>query len=118
MATTLNALLVAAALSASPEQGIVLEFSATWCGPCQRMSPIVAKLEREGLPIRKVDVDKERELARRYGVQSIPTFVLVVDGKVADRVVGMTTESQIRRLIDRIPKQEAAPAAPAAPPRT
>lgn len=115
MATTLNALLVAAALSASPEQGIVLEFSAAWCGPCQRMSPIVAKLEREGLPIRKVDVDKERELARRYGVQSIPTFVLVVDGKVADRVVGMTTESQIRRLIDRIPKQEAAPAAPARP---
>lgn len=98
-------LLVLGALGASPQfEGELLDFSATWCGPCQRMNPIVHRLEREGLPVRQVDVDRNKSLAQRYGVTNIPAFVLVVNGKAVDRVVGVTTESRLRSMIARIPR--------------
>ncbi|SFH53446.1 thioredoxin domain-containing protein [Planctomicrobium piriforme] len=84
-------------------RGIVYDFSATWCGPCQQVAPIVEKLQREGLPIRKVDIDQQRDLASKYSVQQIPTFVLVIDGKEADRTTGRLTEADLRRMIARIP---------------
>ncbi len=92
--------------------GVVLDFSAPWCGPCQQMSPIVSKLERNGYPIRKVDLDSNRDLARRFNVSSIPAFVLVVDGVEKDRVVGACSEEQLKRLCARIPRpNEAHPSA-------
>ncbi len=101
-------LLVLCAVSAQPQfDGEVLDFSATWCGPCQRMNPVVHRLEREGLPIRQVDVDRNKQLAQRYGVTNIPAFVLVVNGKAVDRVVGVTTESRLRSMIARIPRKPA-----------
>jgi S1-C subfamily serine protease len=60
-------------------------------------------MEREGLPIRKVDVDQERALAQKYNVQSIPTFLLIVDGEVVTRIVGQTSEAELRRLVAQIP---------------
>ncbi len=67
------------------------------------MSPIVSRLERQGYPVRKVDVDQERSLAERYNVTKMPTFILVVDGKERTRVVGMTSEGQLKRLLAQIP---------------
>src|SRR5579871_3594896 len=52
--------------------GVVLDFTASWCGPCQQISPTVSRLERQGYPIRKVDVDTNRDLVRRFNIQSIP----------------------------------------------
>ena len=110
--TTLSLLLAAAAtMDVSPEtldskRGYVLEFSATWCGPCQKVGPIVARLERGGYPIRKVDIEKEPQLARKYNVRSIPTFVLVVDGREKNRIVGATSESQIRQLLAQVPVRQ------------
>ena len=95
------------AWGADSERGIVLYFSATWCGPCQQVAPVVSKLKREGLPIRKVDIDQEKALASRFQVDRIPTFVLVVDGKQVDRQTGYMTESDLRRMIARIPKPQA-----------
>lgn len=83
---------------------VLLDFTATWCGPCQQMSSAVSKLERQGLPIRKVDIDKEPALASRYNVKSIPCFVLVSHGKEIDRVTGLTTEQQLRGMLNRLPK--------------
>jgi hypothetical protein len=83
--------------------GIVLDFTASWCGPCQQMSPVVSKLERNGFPIRKVDFDANRDLARKFNVRSIPAFVLVVDGVEQDRIVGACSEDQLKRLCARIP---------------
>mgnify|MGYP002623261188 CR=1 FL=1 len=103
-AATLVVLL--ASLGAQP-RGEVLDFSATWCGPCQQMNPIVSRLKREGLPIRKVDVDQERALAERYNITSIPAFVLVVDGEEVARSVGATTEANLRRMLAKIPSQPA-----------
>lgn len=85
----------------TPANSVVLDFTATWCGPCQQMSPIVSKLQRQGYNIRKVDVDQEPNLARQFRVDSMPTFILVIDGKEANRIVGMTTEPQLRRMAEQ-----------------
>ena len=90
-------------LGGSPN-GEVLNFSATWCGPCRSVAPTVARLERQGYPIRKVDIDKHPELARKYGVSSVPQFILVVDGEMQQRVVGPQSEQTLKRLIARIPE--------------
>ncbi len=100
-------MMTGSALAAAPK-GVLLDFTATWCGPCQKMSPLVSRLKREGYPIKKVDVDQEPELARRFNVSSIPAFVLVVDGKEVARSVGATTESNLRRMLARIPAAEPA----------
>ena len=102
--TAIHTLMVLAATVAAEPRGEVLDFSATWCGPCQQMNPIVSRLEREGLPIRKVDIDQQRNLAQRFNVRSIPTFVLVIDGEEVTRIVGGTTESELRRMLARIPQ--------------
>jgi len=100
------ALLLIAALNVAP-QGEVLDFTATWCGPCQQMRPVVERLHREGLPIRQVDVDQNRELANRYNIQGIPAFVLVVNGREVERKVGGQSEAALRQMLAKIP---AAPA--------
>lgn len=87
-------------------RGYVLEFSSQSCGPCQQVAPVVAMLEREGLPIRSVDVEQDRNLANQYQVQTIPTFILVVDGQEVERVHGPRPESEIRQLLAKIPTQD------------
>lgn len=93
--------------SAADPDNILLDFTATWCGPCQQMSSIVSKLERQGFSIRKVDVDQESGLAAKFRVASIPCFVLVADGKELERVSGITTEQQLRSMLNRLPRAAA-----------
>src|SRR5689334_1132967 len=107
-------LLVASAFVWTGESnGVVYDFTAKWCGPCQEMSATVSKLEREGLPIHRVDLDENRELANRYRITNIPAFVLVVDDKEVTRIVGKTSESKLRQLCAKIPPKP--PAERAAP---
>ncbi|MGH7200731.1 MAG: trypsin-like peptidase domain-containing protein, partial [Planctomycetaceae bacterium] len=80
------------------------DFTATWCGPCQQMAPVVHGLQRQGYPVYKVDVDKHRDMAQRFGVTSIPAFVLIVNGKEVNRVVGAKSEGQLKRLLDQVPQ--------------
>lgn len=109
--TTVPGLLLAVMAATSPApRGEVLDFSSRNCGPCQRMAPLVARLERDGLPIRAVDVDQQRDLAQRFNITAMPTFVLLVDGKEIDRHVGMMEESTLRAWIRRIPSDS--PTAP------
>lgn len=115
-------LILASALAWSGEpKAEILDFTAVWCGPCQQISPVVSKLQRDGLPIRKVDVDQERDLANQYGIKTIPTFVLVIDGKEVSRssFKRATPEAELRRLCALLPSPAAEPkAAPRqAPPR-
>src|SRR4029079_19216534 len=84
--------------------GVVLDFTAPWCGPCQQMSPIVSKMERHGFPIRKVDYDTNPDLVRRFGIRSIPAVVLVVDGVEQERVGGVVSEETLKRLCARVPR--------------
>lgn len=104
-----HALVVALASLGGQPAGEVIDFSASYCPPCRTMSPIVARLEREGLPIRKVDIEQDRALAEQYRITSIPTFVLVIDGREVTRIVGATTEAELRRLCHRIPDSQPAP---------
>jgi thiol-disulfide isomerase/thioredoxin len=97
---------------ASP-RGEVIELTGRHCVPCQSMIPIVHRLQKEGLPIRQVDVEAQQEEARRYGASGIPTFLVVVDGKVLNRTVGAISEGELRRLAAMVPAEAAA--APAAP---
>jgi len=77
----------------------MLYFHARWCAPCQQVNPVIARLRREGLPIRSIDVDAEPGLVKQYGVISIPLAVMVFDGKEADRIRGIASESQLRELL-------------------
>jgi len=95
---TLQAALLAAALGGGGET-VLLDFYADWCGPCQQMSPVVDRLAAAGHPVRKVNVDQEQELAARFGVRGVPCFVMLVDGKEVDRVVGATSSRRLERML-------------------
>lgn len=98
------AIVTASSTFAADPDNIVYDFSAVWCGPCQQMAPLVEKLKREGLPIRKVDIDQEKSLAEKYNISSIPTFVVVVNGEVVQRQSGALTETGLRQMIAKIPE--------------
>ncbi|MDF1743132.1 MAG: thioredoxin domain-containing protein [Gimesia sp.] len=102
----LSLIIFSSSASGASPKGVLLDFTATWCGPCQKMSPLISRLKREGFSIKKVDVDQEPELARRFKVTSIPAFVLVIEGREVARSVGSTTESNLRRMLARIPTAE------------
>ena len=81
---------------------VLVDFWATWCGPCQMVGPIVEQLaeEQSEVKIVKVDVDQAQEIAGRYGVLSIPTFVLFKDGKDVRHEVGALPKAALRKLIE------------------
>ena len=79
------------------EKPVMLDFYATWCGPCQMVSPIVDEIADENpqYAVCKVDVDEEMELAMRFGIVSIPTIVCIKNGEVTNKVVGYASKDQL-----------------------
>ena len=71
---------------------VIIDFYATWCGPCKMQAPVLEELEnsRSEIKIVKVDVDKLQSLAQRYGVMSIPTLLLFKNGELIDKKIGFT----------------------------
>ena len=79
---------------------VMVDFWATWCGPCMRQGPIVEELAEEGYNVGKIDVDQEMGLAQQFRVVSIPTLLIFKDGKEAQRLVGLTAKEDIKKLLD------------------
>jgi thioredoxin 1 len=83
---------------------VIVDFWAPWCGPCQRVGPILESLAKEfagKLLITKVNVDESAEWAGKYGVQNIPTMLFFSKGKIAFRQVGALPKENIREIIDQ-----------------
>ena len=78
---------------------ILINFSSRHCGPCRQMQPTLAELERSGVPVRHVDVSDEPDLARRFGIRSTPTFVVVSGGQEVTRLVGTASAAQLQAAI-------------------
>ncbi len=83
------------------EKPVLIDFFATWCGPCRMVSPIVDEIaeENDGVKVCKIDVDEEPELAQAFGVASIPTLVVVKDGKITSRAVGARPKKAILEML-------------------
>lgn len=82
------------------EKPILLDFWATWCGPCMRQGPIVEVLAEEGYNVGKIDVDQEMGLAQQFRVMNIPTLLIFKDGQETHRLVGLTSKEDLKKLLD------------------
>ena len=82
------------------EKPILIDFWATWCGPCMRQGPIVEELAEEGYAVGKVDVDQNMALAQQFRVVSIPTLILFKDGAEAKSLVGLTSKEELKSALD------------------
>lgn len=78
---------------------VLVDFWATWCGPCRNQGPIVDELAEDGFAVGKVDVDEEPELAQQYGVMSIPTLLVFREGREVNRVVGLTDRDTLEEMM-------------------
>ncbi len=109
-----DAAFMADVIEASREQPVIVDFWATWCGPCKTLGPALEKAvvaAKGAVKLVKIDVDKNPGVAGQLRVQSIPTVYAFVDGKPVDGFMGAVPESQIKQFIDKL----AAAAGPPAP---
>ncbi|HYE41502.1 MAG TPA: thioredoxin, partial [Ramlibacter sp.] len=91
-------------IAASMSQPVLVDFWAPWCGPCKAIGPILEKLETEyggAFKLAKINSDDEQQLAGAFGIRSIPTVVLLKEGRPVDGFMGALPEGQVREFLDK-----------------
>ena len=91
-------------IAASTQVPVLVDFWAPWCGPCKSLGPILEKLEVEyagRFKLVKINSDDEQQLSQAFGIRSIPTCVLLKDGKPADGFMGALPEGKVREFLDK-----------------
>lgn len=84
---------------------MILDFWATWCGPCQMVGPLIEELAEEyagKIIIGKVDVDANSELPSKYGIRNIPTILFLKDGKLVDKLVGAQSKAKLQEMAEKL----------------
>ena len=83
------------------DRKVLIDFWASWCGPCQMIGPVIEKVadEKEDIKVVKINVDEQGELAAKYKVMSIPTLIVLDKGKIINQSVGLISKSEIEELI-------------------
>ena len=85
------------------EVPVLVDFYATWCGPCKMIAPVISKIAEEykgKVKVGKVNVDEENELAIKYKIQNIPTLILFKNGKPVNSLIGLNSKSEIENMIN------------------
>lgn len=82
---------------------VLVDFFATWCGPCKMLSPVLERVadKHSDIKVVKVDVDKAPDLASRYGVMGVPTMIVFKDGQISTKSVGYKNEAGVEALLGR-----------------
>ena len=83
------------------DKPVLLDFFASWCGPCRMVGPILDEIaeEREDIKVCKVNIDEQPELAHRYRIMTIPTLMVLKDGQIVDQSVGAKPKHQILAMV-------------------